>query len=235
MGQDQPARPNILLITVDQFRADCLSCGGHPVVKTPALDKLAAHGVRLTKHYSQAAPCSPGRAALYTGTYQMNNRVVANGTPLDSRFDNVAHAARRAGYRPALFGYTDQGVDPRVVDDPSDPRLSTYEGVLPGFDAVLDMGGWQLPWLRWLNSKGYDFTDPISALMLEHERPAELSTSTFLTNVFLDWLDERDEPWFAHLSYLRPHPPYSAAGEFSKMYDPGDCPAPLPVPENRHR
>ena len=64
----------------------------------------------------------------------MNNRVVANGTPLDTRFDNIAHAARRAGYVPALFGYTDQGVDPRTVDDPADPRLSTYEGVLPGFE-----------------------------------------------------------------------------------------------------
>ncbi len=237
MGRDQPARPNILLITLDQFRSDCLSCAGHPVVQTPALDHLAGQGIRLTRHYSQAAPCSPGRAALYTGTYQMNNRVVANGTPLDSRLDNIAHAARRAGYAPALFGYTDQGVDPRLVDDPDDPRLSTYEGVLPGFDPVLDMSGWQLPWLEWLNDHGYDFADPITALACEHERPAELSTSTFLTNGFIDWLDEQHEPWFAHVSYLRPHPPYSAAGNFGTMYDPASCPAPLPVPSatNRHR
>jgi arylsulfatase A-like enzyme len=235
MGNDHAASPNILLITLDQFRADCMSCAGHPVVKTPALDDLASQGIRLSKHYSQAAPCSPGRAALYTGTYQMNNRVVANGTPLDTRFDNIALAARRAGYTPALFGYTDQGVDPRLVDDPNDPRLSTYEGVLPGFDAVLDMSGWQLLWLEWLNTKGYDFTDPIAALELEHTRPAALSTSTFLTDHFLDWLGEQHRPWFAHLSYLRPHPPYSAAGGFSTMYDPGSCPAPLPIPANRHR
>jgi arylsulfatase A-like enzyme len=235
MGLDHASPPNILLITLDQFRADCLSCAGHPVVQTPALDNLASQGVRLARHYSQAAPCSPGRAALYTGTYQMNNRVVANGTPLDTRFDNIAHAARRAGYAPALFGYTDQGVDPRLVDDPQDPRLSTYEGVLPGFDPVLDMSGWQLPWLHWLNNHGYDFDDPITALELEHDRPAELSTSTFLTNAFLEWLGEQQQPWFAHLSYLRPHPPYSAAGEFSTMYDPGACPPPMPIPSNRHR
>ncbi|MEY2552547.1 MAG: hypothetical protein QOC57_407 [Ilumatobacteraceae bacterium] len=235
MVRDQAAPPNILLITLDQFRADCLSCAGHPVVRTPALDHLAANGTRLSRHYSQAAPCSPGRAALYTGTYQMNNRVVANGTPLDTRLDNIALAARRAGYAPALFGYTDQGVDPRYVTDPTDPRLSTYEGVLPGFDPVLDMSGWQLPWLQWLNGHGYDFPDPISALRLEHERPVELSTSTFLTDAFLGWLDEQHEPWFAHLSYLRPHPPYSAAGEFSTMYDPASCPPPLPVPQVRHK
>ena len=235
MSADGAARPNILLITLDQFRADCLSCAGHPVVRTPALDALAEQGIRLARHYSQAAPCSPGRAALYTGTYQMNNRVVANGTPLDSRLDNIAFAARRAGYEPALFGYTDQGVDPRLVDDPDDPRLSTYEGVLPGFDAVLDLSGWQVLWLQWLNGHGFDFSDPISALKTEGERPVELSNSTFMTDAFVEWLHTQHEPWFAHLSYLRPHPPYSAAGGYGAMYDPADCPAPLPVPQPHPR
>jgi len=67
---------NVLLITLDQFRGDCLSAAGHPLVRTPNLDELARNGVRLNRHYSQAAPCGPGRASLYTGMYQMNNRVV---------------------------------------------------------------------------------------------------------------------------------------------------------------
>ena len=79
---------NVLLVTLDQFRGDCLSAAGHPVVRTPNLDRLAAQGVRLSRHYSQASPCSPGRACLYTGSYQLNNRVVANGTPLGQQ----AHA-----------------------------------------------------------------------------------------------------------------------------------------------
>ena len=95
-------QPNVLLITLDQFRGDSLSCAGHPLVRTPNLDALAADGVRLARHYSQAAPCAPGRASLYTGMYQMNHRVVANGTPLDARFDTLALAGRRAGYRPAV-------------------------------------------------------------------------------------------------------------------------------------
>src|SRR5690349_20757031 len=132
------ARPNVLFITLDQFRADCLSCAGHPVVRTPHLDRLAADGVRFARHYSQATPCGPGRASLYTGMYQFNHRVVANGTPLDRRFDNVALAGRRAGYEPVLFGYTDQSIDPRDADGPDDPRLSRYTGILPGFDVELD-------------------------------------------------------------------------------------------------
>lgn len=86
-------RPNVLFVTLDQFRADCLSAVGRPIVRTPKLDALAAAGVRFARHYSQAAPCSPGRASLYTGMYQLNHRVVTNGTPLDARFDTVALAA----------------------------------------------------------------------------------------------------------------------------------------------
>lgn len=227
-------RPCVLFITLDQFRADCLSCAGHPVVRTPNLDALAAAGVRFARHYAQAAPCAPGRAALYTGTYQMNNRVVANGTPLDDRFDNVARAARRDGYEPTLFGYTDQGVDPRLAVHPDDPRLMNWEGVLPGFDTELELIEEHTAWMEWLRTLGYDVDDPVAALASENTRPAEHSVSTFLTNSLLDWIGRQDGPWFAHASYLRPHPPYCAAGPFSEMYDPGDCPAPLPIPDARH-
>ena len=72
------------------------------------------------RHYTQATPCSPARACLYTGLYQMTTRVVRNGTPLDARHDTIAKMLRRAGYDPTLFGYTDQAVDPRTTsgDDP---------------------------------------------------------------------------------------------------------------------
>lgn len=227
-------RPNILFITLDQFRGDSLSCAGHPVVLTPNLDALAAEGVRLNRHYAQAAPCAPGRAALYTGTYQMNNRVVANGTPLEHRFDNVARAAIRGGYHPVVFGYTDVGADPRQITDPHDPRLSTYEGVLPGFDEVLNLDERHAPWMEWLRELGYEATEPDVMLATEHERPAEHSVTTFLTDRFLEWLDTQDGPWFAHTSFLRPHPPYSAAGHYSTMYEGADMPPPLPTPEDRH-
>ncbi len=221
---------NVLVITLDQFRADCLSVVGHPLVRTPNLDRLAAQGVLLRRHFSQAAPCGPGRACLYTGMYQMNNRVVANGTPLDARFDNLALAARRAGYAPALFGYTDQGVDPRTVTDRSDPRLSTYTGVLPGFDAVVDLPDDHAPWIAWLRDLGHDVPDDAeSALKGEPQRPAEHSVSAFLTDALIDWIEQQPDAWFAHASYLRPHPPYAAAGHWSQAYDPADVDLPLPV------
>lgn len=227
---------NILLISLDQLRGDCLSAAGHPIVKTPHLDRLAAEGLRLARHYSQAAPCSPGRASLYTGLYQMNHRVVGNGTPLDARFDHIAKAARRAGYAPTLFGYTDQSLDPRVADGPDDPRLQTFEEVLPGFEVGLHLPSGDLaPWLAWLGGLGHDVPDRSEAALVgEPGRPAEHSLSAFLTDVFIDWMDRQDAPWFAHLSQLRPHPPYAAAGRFSTMYAQADMPEPIAPAAERH-
>ena len=227
---------NVLLITLDQFRADSWGGGGHPLVQSPTLDALAREGVTLAKHFSQAAPCSPGRAALYTGTYQMNNRVVANGTPLPRGMASIATVARDAGYDPTLFGYTDQGVDPVVVESADDPRLDSYDGVLPGFSVGLYLPESQAGWVQWLRSHGYDVPYGWeAALRGEPERPAHLSLSSFLTDRFLSWLDRQPSGWFAHLSYLRPHPPYAAAGHFSRLYDPADVPLPVaPATTGRH-
>lgn len=230
------ARPNILLITADQWRGDCLGTLGHPVVRTPNLDKFAKAATVFERHYATCAPCSPARASLYTGLYQMNHRVVWNGAPLDYRFDNIARTARRAGYAPTLFGYTDTAADPRA-HHPKDPALSSYEGVLPGFEVRQFLPENDKPWLSWLASQGHD---PESLAAIHHVAPedgqrvsrqptsysAEESQTAFLTNAFLSWLGEqRDEKaWFAHISFLRPHPPLSLPEPYNRMYAPKDGP-----------
>lgn len=233
-------RPNILLITCDQWRGDCLSAVGHPVVRTPNVDALAAEGVLFRKHYGGAAPpCSPARACLYTGLYQMNNRVCRNGTPLDARHGNIALSLRSLGYDPTLFGYTDVSVDPRALA-PGDPRLKSYEGVLPGFTVRQFLPEHQRPWLSWLKARGVD----TGAGFPDIHRPAgefggrtdsavttappvyskDETPAAFLTGEFVRWLgeQERDLPWFAHLSFISPHPPFIVPEPYNTMYDPAD-------------
>lgn len=60
-------RPNVLLVMCDQFRGDCLGIDGHPDVKTPYLDTLAADGVLFENAYSACPSCIPARAGLFTG------------------------------------------------------------------------------------------------------------------------------------------------------------------------
>ena len=219
-----PAR-NVLFITLDQWRGDCLSALGHPVLETPTLDALAARGVLFANHWANAAPCGPSRACLYTGTYQHRNRSILNGTPLDARFTNVALLARANGYDPVLFGYTDTSVDPRTVA-PGDPRLHSYEGVLPGFRAVIE-DPWEQgspAWGRWLAAHGvdvpanpHDLYQPLEGFPGAGEHgstwaparfSAELSQTVFIREAVVDWLEANaDAPFFIHASFIRPHPP----------------------------
>ena len=232
----KPKRPNVLLITCDQWRGDCLSAAGHATVKTPNADALAREGVMFSRHFAGAAPCSPARACLYTGLYQMNNRVCRNGTPLDARHDNLALAARRLGYDPTLFGYTDVAPDPRL-HAPQDPLLRSYEGVLPGFSVRQLLPEHQKPWLSWLAARGIDS----SAGHPDIHRPAnggrdltnappaysrDETPTAFLAGEFIRWLgeQEKDAPWFAHVSFISPHPPFIVPEPFNTMYDPADGP-----------
>lgn len=229
-------RPNILLITADQWRGDCLGAMGHPVLRTPHLDAFAETATLFERHYAPTAPCSPARASLYTGLYQMNHRVVFNGAPLDDRFDNIARAARRAGYLPTLFGYTDTAPDPRR-HDPHDPVLTTYEGVLPGFTVRQSLPEDDRPWLGWLAARGHGpealseihqvVPEPGERISRKAPRYSADETQTaFLTDAFLGWLGEQPEerPWMAHVSFLRPHPPIAVPAPYNTMYDPEDGP-----------
>jgi arylsulfatase A-like enzyme len=233
---------NVLFITVDQFRGDCLSALGHPVLATPALDRLAAEGTFFANHWANAAPCGPSRACLYTGTYLHHNRSILNGTPLDARFTNVALLAREAGYDPVLFGYTDTSLDPRTLAA-DDPRLCSYEQVLPGFRTVVhdpfEQGS--QAWGRWLAARGID----VPARPQDLYRPlpdfpgadrhgstwaptrfrAEDSESAFLVESVIDWMEHHgDRPFFVHASFIRPHPPRRNPVGYHNRYDVDDLP-----------
>ncbi len=234
---------NILLITADQWRGDCLGCVGHPLLKTPYLDGLAAEGLLFRRHYCQAVPCGPSRASLLTGMYLMNHRCVNNGTPLDRRFTNVALEARKAGYDPTLFGYTDTSYDPRDLH-PNDPALKTYENTLPGMSAEILIDDSHKPWIAWLKSRGRGPGLSRETVFLPSEDARnsrtprlncpprfygkEESDTAFLTDSMLSWMRVREhDNWFVHLSYLRPHPPWVAPEPYNRMYNPDDVPPPV--------
>lgn len=229
-------RPNIILITADQWRGDCLGATGHPTIKTPNIDALAADAVLFRNHYSATAPCSPSRATLYTGLYQMNHRVVQNGAPLAHELDNIALAARRSGYLPTLFGYTDTAQDPRVLH-PNDPDLTTYERVLPGMNIGQMLCEYDKTWITWLKRRGYQIDDHNQVHIPQMEPgervslkapfyKADETQTAFLLEKFEDWLDENpgDEAFFAHLSFLRPHPPFIVPEPYNAMYGPEQGP-----------
>lgn len=232
----------VLFLSADQWRGECLSALGHACVRTPHLDALAADGVLFRNHYCQASPCGPARTSMLTGMYMMNHRSLRNGTPLDAGFTNVALEVRKGGYDPTLFGYTDTSVDPRQYAA-DDPALKTYEGVLPGMTVGLQLPEHMAAWIADLKAKGYDLprgrldvyrpvTDYPGAEGRGHSFSppvfsADDSETTFMANAILRYLSvRRDENWFVHGVFLRPHPPIIAPEPYNAMYDPAKVPMP---------
>jgi arylsulfatase A-like enzyme len=230
---------NVLFITCDQWRGDCLSALGHPMVRTPHLDALAKEGVLFTCHFANAAPCGPSRASMHTGMYLQNHRSATNGTPLDARHTNWAREAAACGYDPVLFGYTDTSQDPRGLDR-GDPLLSTYEGPLPGIRPLCLLTGVPTPWTDFLRARGFEVPADIRFAYghradgpdYENGRahpkpllyPAEFDDTAFLVNQTIDYIAGAKGPVIAHLSILRPHPPWVAPEPYNQMYDPADVP-----------
>jgi arylsulfatase A-like enzyme len=234
---------NVLFLVADEWRGDTLGLAGHPCVSTPHLESLAADGTYFSRHYTQASPCGPAWASMLTGQYLFNHRQVSNGTPLDARFTNIALEARKAGYVPALFGYTDTPRDPRPGAYEAS-GLESREWICPGFEPVLPLLFAEKfePWRQYLEDKGYpvpgetgnfhellalrhaDATSPFGPSIYK----AEDSDTAYLTDGLIDYLrEQKGKPWFAHFCCLKPHPPLVAPAPYHLQYDPADVPLPV--------
>ncbi|MBN8964508.1 MAG: sulfatase-like hydrolase/transferase, partial [Rhizobiales bacterium] len=98
------SRPNFLLFITDQQRADFLGCYGHPVLRTPNIDSIAARGTAFDRFHVASPVCMPNRASLMTGRMPSVHGVRSNGIPLSMNAVTFVDLLRDAGYRTGLVG-----------------------------------------------------------------------------------------------------------------------------------
>jgi arylsulfatase A-like enzyme len=96
--------PNFILFITDQHRADFLGCYGHPVLRTPHIDSIAAKGTMFGRLYVASPVCMPNRASLMTGRMPSVHGVRSNGIPLSMNAVTFVDLLRDAGYHTALIG-----------------------------------------------------------------------------------------------------------------------------------
>jgi len=101
---DNAKRPNIVFILTDDHRWDFMSCAGHPVVKTPNLDRLASEGMLFSNAFVTSALCSPSRASFLTGLYPHSHGVQNNLTPWRDESVTFLELFKQAGYDTAFIG-----------------------------------------------------------------------------------------------------------------------------------
>lgn len=243
---------NVLFILADEFRADCLSAVGHPMVKTPNLDVLAREGALFTRCFAQAAPCGPSRMCIHTGRYLCSHGSGDNMTPLADPEDTLGMHLRRQGLRPAIMGYNDYALDPRLLpeDHPHKTALN-YDYFLPGFDVLLDHELDSPEWYAYLQTQGYPPESCNRETMYRTAVPpegpgnhlecvypahyrAEDSDTQFVTSTAIDFVTCRqNEGWFLSLNYLKPHGPFLCPAPYHALYDPSGVPAPVRDPRER--
>ena len=207
---------NVLFIVSDDLNND-LSIYGHPIVKTPNFERLAARGVTFTRAYTQYPVCAPSRASFMTGLYPDQSGVLNNGQMFRDYVPDVVTLSqmfRRNGYFAARVGKiyhfgvpgdigTNGDDDPasweRVVNPKG--RDKWDENIIHSIGRPGEFGGT----LSWLASDGLDSeqTDALGA-----EAAIELLET------------HKDDPFFLAMGFYRPHTPYVAPRKYFEMYHP---------------
>ncbi|MCA9174591.1 MAG: sulfatase [Planctomycetales bacterium] len=142
---DEPARPNVIVVLVDDLRWDELGCAGHPFVRTPNIDRLAAEGIRFRNAFCTTPLCSPVRACLLTGLHTHHHGILDNTNRSEDshRLKTFPQVLKRSGYETAYVGKWHMGNDdsPR----PGFDHWVSMQGQGVSFDPELNVDGMRKP------------------------------------------------------------------------------------------
>src|SRR5688500_12161033 len=207
-------KPNVLFIAIDDL-ARVLGCYGHPVVKTPNIDRLARTGVCFQRAYNQIPLCNPSRASVLTGLRPDLTTVYDLGRHFREQVPDVVtlpQAFRRAGWWTGRVGKIFHYGVPGDI----------------GTNGLDDAPSWD----RVVNPKGRDVADralivnpiparPISAALswLIADGADVEQTDGLIASAAIELLTEqRSRPFFLGVGFFRPHTPYVAPKKYFDLY-----------------
>ena len=211
-------RPNFILIFADQWRGDCLSVLGHPIVETPFLDNIAAEGTIFNSAYSASPSCIPARACLATGkTPNGCGRIGYEDKVIWNYEITMMSTLRDNGYQTINVGKTHfypqrahLGFEINNVYDPQDfgnGFVSDYHKWLEkeSNGAVKDTA-------KTWNSNMW--------VALPWEGPTYMHPTEWTTDTAIEAIEDRDpmRPFFLQVGYHRPHPPLDPPTYYYDMY-----------------
>ena len=221
----EPTRPNIVIIFADDLGWGDLGCYGHPNIRTPNLDRMAAEGMRFTEFYSAAEVCTPSRAALMTGRYPIRSgmchdqfrvlRPRSLGQLPDSEI-TLAEALKTKGYTTGCIGKWHLGVP--QFNPGGHPRrhgFDFYFGLPHSNDMdptpLAPKGAGRLAEQKaeWWNAPLYRDEQII-------ERPADQTTLTRrYTDEAVKFIQaNKAKPFFLYFPHTFPHTPLFASKDF---------------------
>ena len=184
-------RPNVVFILTDDQRWDHLGCAGHPTLRTPNLDRLAAEGARFANAFVTTSLCSPSRASFLSGLYAHGHGVINNFTDYPADLPSYPRRLKESGYATAYIGKWHMG------EDDDSPR--------PGFD-------------HWASHRGQgDYFD--NEFNVDGTRKVIPGYyTTVVTNLAVDYLERSgrdDRPFCLIVGHKAPHTPYTPEPKYA--------------------
>ena len=238
-------RPNLLLIMVDEMRADAMSCAGHAIVKTPHLDRLAREGTRFATAFTVAPICTPSRYSHFSGRYAHVHGATDNDTPPREPQLLLPALLKHSGYQTALSGKLHFIPNDRAYAFDSFWSFGNEgPGLLPRWPEEVEKKNGRGSARRVVDQPFPD--DPLGQDLGRLTYPKEDAQTFWITDRSLDFLRQRraDQPFFLFTSYLDPHSPSHLCEPYWNMFKADDMPlpatfhvdpnAPSRTGENRH-
>jgi len=207
-------RPNILFIYSDQHRYDCVGANGHPLIKTPNMDRLAAEGANFSHAFTPIPICVPARCSLLTGQWATQHGVIwnydgENFKRLDPQVPTCTRAVQATGYHNIHIGRWHVDPERTPIEYGSHEYIPSWRygkwRKAQGIPNRPRGGGWR------------GGTDP-------HARPEQTFLGWSAGHV-IRWIEqcqEESDPFFIRWQMAEPHLPCCPCEPFASMYPPGD-------------
>ncbi|MDX1284939.1 MAG: sulfatase-like hydrolase/transferase, partial [Draconibacterium sp.] len=205
---------NVLFIVVDDLNTT-VGCYGHPIVKTPNIDKLAESGVKFNHAYCNYAVCGPSRGSFLTGLRPESINILDNRTPLQDVLGNrvtLPFLFKQNGYHTVSIGKVFHGKkhghgDPKAWDE-----IYSFGATELGKKGEMrNMTDGVLKWCHWRIAEGGDEDQ-------QDGQNAKKAIEFIKT--------KRDKPFFLALGFAKPHDPFIAPKKYFDMYPLEDCDPP---------
>ena len=222
-GQVKP-KMNVLFIAADDLNTS-LGCYGHPLVKSPNIDRLAASGVRFDRAYCQFPLCCPTRASLMTGLRPDTTKVVENSVDFRDSLPNAVTL-------PQLFKnngwYSAREGKMFHMNVPGEVTTPKYQDP-PSWNHSVSPGGPELKTPGKVHALSPEKT-AFGMQWLAAESGKGQSDSNAAENALALLEQHKSEPFFLGLGFLRPHLPFVAPSKYFDMYPLESIPMPVNPP-----
>lgn len=249
-------RPNILVFCTDEQRADHLSCMGHPVLKTPNIDRIAAEGTLFRNCYSSSPACMPARATMMTGLTNRASGVRTQGVSLPEDVPTLPGMLADAGYRTHSvgklhlkpWGGRDIAEDEDITANPERRIYWKWPGRWEGGHytefpdnyygfQTLDVVNGHVnyvygDYVTWLEE---NHPGAYAGYAYSHSDPKpltidpELHYNKWIADRTIDFISDAnkdDKPFYLWCSFPDPHEPFAAVKKWSDSYEDGEIELP---------